>query len=86
MPLPEELRKGLDSQVADLVNADNARLGGMLSAALFLRSSCPPDLPWAHLDIAGPSYNTGAPYGYTPSGGTGSALRTFVQLAEDLAT
>jgi leucyl aminopeptidase len=85
MPLPEELRKGLDSQVADLVNADNARLGGMLSGGLFLREFVPADLPWAHIDIAGPSFNTGGPYGYTPTGGTGAGLRTLVRLAEDLA-
>src|SRR5690348_18222778 len=43
-------------------------------------------IPWAHLDIAGPAFNQGEPYGYTPKGGTGIAVRTFVQLAEDLAS
>ena len=40
---------------------------------------------WAHLDIAGPSFNDGAPYGYTPKGGTGVATTTLVQIALDVA-
>ncbi|MCU0266819.1 MAG: leucyl aminopeptidase [Actinomycetia bacterium] len=85
MPLPEELRKGLDSAVADIANLDWARQGGMLSAGVFLAEFVKPGLRWAHLDIAGPAFNSGQPYGYTPKGGTGAAVRTFVQLAEDLA-
>jgi leucyl aminopeptidase len=85
MPLPAELRKGLDSPVADIANVDNGRLGGMLSGGLFLRDFVAPGFPWAHLDIAGPAFNSGAAYGYTPKGGTGAAVRTLVLLAEDLA-
>jgi leucyl aminopeptidase len=85
MPLPEELRRGLDSTVADIANVDNARLGGMLSAGIFLREFVDAGTRWAHLDIAGPAYNEGSPYGYTPKGGTGAAVRTLVQLVEDLA-
>ena len=40
---------------------------------------------WAHLDIAGPAFNEAEPHGYTPKGGTGAAVRTLVQLAEDVA-
>jgi leucyl aminopeptidase len=85
MPLPEELRRGLDSQVADIANVDNARLAGMLSGGVFLREFVEPGRRWAHIDIAGPAYHEGAPYGYTTKGGTGVAVRTLVQLAEDLA-
>ena len=84
MPLPADLRKGLDSEVADMVNT-GPRDGGMLTAGLFLKEFVSEGVRWAHLDIAGPAYNTGAAYGYTPVGGTGTAVRTFVQLAEDLA-
>ena len=42
-------------------------------------------IPWAHLDIAGPSFNESAPYGYVPKGGVGFAVRTLVQLADDAA-
>ena len=85
MPLPEEMRRGLDSPVADIANVDNSRVGGMLSGGLFLRDFVDADRPWAHLDIAGPAYNSAAAFGYTPKGGTGSATRLLVQLAEDLA-
>jgi leucyl aminopeptidase len=85
MPLPAELRKGLDSEVADMVNT-GPRDGGMLTAGLFLKEFVAEGVRWAHLDIAGPAYNTGAAYGYTHVGGTGAAVRTFVQLAEDLAS
>ena len=85
MPLPEELRKGLDSAVADIANADGARLGGMLSAGLFLREFVPAGLPWAHLDIAAPAFNPSAAYGYTPTGGTGITVRTLLQVAEEMA-
>jgi leucyl aminopeptidase len=85
MPLPPELRKGLDSEVADMVNS-GPREGGMLIAGLFLKDFVADGVRWAHLDIAGPSFNSSDAYGYTPTGGTGAAVRTFVQLLEDLCT
>jgi leucyl aminopeptidase len=85
MPLPDELRKGLDSAVADLANISGDRWGGMLTAAVFLKEFVPEGVRWAHLDIAGPAFNEREPYGYTPKGGTGVATRTLVQIAEDIA-
>jgi leucyl aminopeptidase len=87
MPLPEELRSGLDSQVADLSNMGD-KYGGMLTAAIFLREfvgeTAGVRIPWAHLDIAGPAFNEGSPHGYTPKEGTGVAVRTLVAYAEDV--
>jgi leucyl aminopeptidase len=85
MPLPEELRKGLDSAVADLANVAAERHGGMLVAGLFLQEFVPAGVRWAHLDIAGPSFHEGEPYGYIPKGGTGAAARALVQIALDVA-
>src|SRR6266700_8185657 len=85
MPLPEDLRKGLDSTVADIANVSGDRSGGMLVAGLFLREFVPDGVRWAHLDIAGPAYNDGASYGYVAKGGTGAAVRTLVQIAVDTA-
>jgi leucyl aminopeptidase len=84
MPVPDELRKTLDSEVADIANIGD-RNGGMLVAAAFLRDFVDDKQRWAHLDIAGPAWNAGEPYGYTPKGGTGAAVRTLVQLATELA-
>ncbi len=84
MPLPAELRKSIDSDVADITNTGD-RYGGMLVGGVFLREFVGEGIPWAHLDVAGPAYNTVEAWGYTPKGGTGVPVRTFVQLAEDEA-
>ncbi|MCT7357018.1 leucyl aminopeptidase [Streptomyces sp. 15-116A] len=81
MPLPEHLRKGMDSATADIANMGE-RMGGGLVAGLFLREFVGEGITWAHLDIAGPAFNEGGPFGYTPKGGTGSGVRTLVRLAE----
>jgi leucyl aminopeptidase len=85
MPLPGELRKLLDSTVADIANVGPDKNAGMLVAGTFLREFIPNGVRWAHLDIAGPSFNDGDAYGYTPKGGTGAATRTLIQIAEDVA-
>jgi leucyl aminopeptidase len=94
MPLPPELRASLDSPVADLANIGE-RFGGMLVAGIFLSEFVgtrtvesgedEQKIPWAHLDIAGPAYNSKAAHGYTPVGGTGVMVRTLVRLLEDVA-
>ncbi|GAA0928288.1 leucyl aminopeptidase [Streptomyces thermoalcalitolerans] len=84
MPLPEHLRKGMDSAVADIANMGE-RMGGGLVAGLFLREFVGEGITWAHLDIAGPAFNEQGPFGYTPKGGTGAAVRTLVRLAERAA-
>lgn len=85
MPLPEHLRSDLDSRVADLANVTNHRWGGMLAAGIFLREFVPEGLAWAHIDIAGPSFHSGGPYGYTVKGGTGVPVRTLAAFLEDVA-
>ncbi|MER5215894.1 leucyl aminopeptidase [Streptomyces sp. NPDC002838] len=81
MPLPEHLRKGMDSSTADIANMGE-RMGGGLVAGLFLKEFVGEGITWAHLDIAGPAFNEGGPFGYTPKGGTGTAVRTLVRVAE----
>src|SRR5258708_2086122 len=85
MPLPAELRKGLDSAVADIANVAGERFGGMLVAGLFLKEFVPDGVRWAHVDIAGPAFHEGEPYGYTAKGGTGPAVRMLAQVAQDVA-
>ncbi|MFB6894048.1 leucyl aminopeptidase [Kitasatospora sp. NPDC056327] len=85
MPLPAELRKGMtESTIADLANMGE-RMGGGLVAGLFLKEFVAEGIEWAHLDIAGPAFHEGAPFGYTPKGGTASAVRTLVRFAEQKA-
>jgi leucyl aminopeptidase len=85
MPLPDELRADLDSRIADIANITNHRWGGMLAGGIFLREFVPEGLPWAHIDVAGPAYNTGGPWGYTGKGATGVPVRTLAAVLTDVA-
>ena len=85
MPLPEELRGDLDSKVADMANVTPHRWGGMLVAAHYLKEFVPEGVQWAHIDVAGPAYNTSGPWGYTGKGGTGVPVRTMISVLEDIA-
>jgi leucyl aminopeptidase len=78
MPLPEQLRSQLDSEVADLRNIAKVPKGGAIVAALFLREFVG-DVPWAHLDIAGPAWTDEAD-GPLTKGGTGFGVRTLLEL------
>jgi leucyl aminopeptidase len=82
MPLPDDYRKNLDSDVADMKNI-GGRYGGAINAALLLREFVG-DRPWTHLDIAGPARASEAEH-YVTKGGTGFGVRTLVAVAEDLA-
>ncbi|MEP9364670.1 leucyl aminopeptidase [Nocardioides sp. CN2-186] len=85
MPIPEAMTDRIhSSKIADLSQHDWVRWGGGLFAAAFLREFTA-GLPWAHLDIAGPSFNSGAAWGHTTSGGTGVAVGTLVDYARKLA-
>ena len=84
LPIPDDVRENLKSEVADLRSAGTSRYGGALTAAAFLQSFVGDATPWAHLDIAGPAFNDKAPYDYVPKGGTGVGVRTLVALAQSL--
>jgi leucyl aminopeptidase len=85
MPLPDELKEDLKSTVADLANVSGQRFAGMLVAGVFLREFVADDVGWAHIDVAGPAYNTGGPWGYTPKGATGVPTRTMFAVLADIA-
>jgi leucyl aminopeptidase len=85
MPLPDELKEDLKSTVADLANVSSQRFAGMLVAGVFLREFVADGVSWAHIDVAGPAYNTGSPWGYTPKGATGVPTRTMFAVLEDVA-
>jgi leucyl aminopeptidase len=75
LPLIDEYRDNLKSEVADLNNV-GPRGGGAITAGLFLREFAG-DTPWAHLDIAGPAFTEkDLPLG--PKGATGVAVRTLL--------
>ena len=77
MPLIEELRMQLKSDVADLKHTGD-RYGGAITAALFLREFTG-GVPWMHCDIPGAVLRDRAS-GMHPKGGTGHAVLTFLEL------
>jgi leucyl aminopeptidase len=85
MPIPEGMTDRIHgSKIADLAQHDWVRWGGGLFAAAFLREFTA-EIPWAHLDIAGPSFNSGGAWGHVTAGGTGVAVGTVIDFARALA-
>ena len=77
LPLHAEYKQLTKGTVADLTNAAAKRKAGTIYAGSFLEEFVE-DVPWAHVDIAGPSFNEGSPYGYTPAEGTGAGVWPLV--------
>ena len=78
LPLERSYRKFLDSNVADIKNVGGP-YGGAITAALFLNEFTG-DVPWAHLDIAGPM-NVDGDDGWLSRGATGFGTRLLIELA-----
>jgi leucyl aminopeptidase len=86
LPIPEEMREKVHgSKIADIAQHNPERWGGALYAAAFLREFVADGIAWAHVDIAGTAFNDGPPWGHTPKGATGAAVRTLVQVATERA-
>ncbi len=83
MPLPSDYRKNIDSTIADMKNTGNNRYGGAINAALLLAEFVG-EVPWVHLDIAGPARWPEDEH-YQRQGGSGFGVRTLVAFVEDLA-
>jgi leucyl aminopeptidase len=78
MPLVEEYRKAIESEVADVSNIGRHGFGaGSITAALFLREFAG-DRPWAHLDVAGPARST-SDEGDISKGATGFGTRLLLE-------
>jgi leucyl aminopeptidase len=82
LPLPKDMRSELDSDVADIKNISGKRWGGASVAGVFLQEFVGDDIPWAHLDIAGPA-DSPEDDGLTRKGGTGFGVRTLLHLLAD---
>ncbi len=78
LPLPDIYRKDIDSDVADIKNIGRPGQAGTLIGGLFLREFVG-DVPWAHIDIAGPARSDDDD-GYLRKGGTGFGVRTLLEL------
>jgi leucyl aminopeptidase len=78
MPVFDDYRDLFKSDIADFSNT-GGRYGGAITAALFIKEFAG-NLPWAHLDIAGPAWAE-EPRPFQPKGATGAAVRTLVEVA-----
>ena len=78
LPMPDDYRSHIDSDVADMRNVGRPGQAGSIAAAMLLREFVG-DVPWAHLDIAGPA-RTDEAGRYLAKGGTGFGVRTLVAL------
>lgn len=81
MPLDEDLRDALKSDIADMKHVGDSH-GGSITAALFLKEFVGKS-KWMHLDIAGPAF-LDRPHHQFPKGGTGFGIATAVRFLESL--
>ncbi|MFH1354377.1 MAG: leucyl aminopeptidase [bacterium] len=80
LPMPDEYKGFLESAVADVRNIPTVRgAGGAITAALFL-SEFVDNVPWAHIDIAGPSYVERVCLPYYSKGATGYGVRMLAEF------
>lgn len=82
MPIFEEYRELLRSEIADISN-HGGRAGGAITAALFLKEFIDENIPWAHLDIAATAYLKDKKR-YHPKSGTGIGVRLLIEMIESL--
>ena len=80
MPLLDDYRRDIDSEIADIKNT-GSRWGSPIYGALFLRDFVSKEIPWAHIDIAGPA-RAESDADEVARGGTGFATRTLIAWIE----
>jgi len=83
LPLEKRYKKEIESEIADYKNIPGTRYGGALTAGLLLEEFVE-GKPWAHLDIAGPSFAEKPMNAYTKKGGTGHGVRTLIEYLRGL--
>lgn len=83
LPMFPEFGKQIRSEIADIKNIGEGRWGGAITAAKLLEEFVA-DVPWVHLDIAGPSF-LDKPKPWMDGGGSGVMVRSLVELARRLA-
>ncbi|MFM1904349.1 MAG: putative cytosol aminopeptidase [Planctomycetota bacterium] len=83
LPMYADYGDQIKSDVADIKNVGDGRWGGAITAAKFLERFVG-DIPWTHVDIAGPAFAE-KPRPWTDGGGTGVMVRPLVELARSTA-
>ncbi len=83
LPMLDDYREQLKSDVADLKNV-GGRAAGAITAAWFLREFVDDAYPWVHLDVAGTAYSE-TDLGWLPKGPTGTPTGTFIEFVRGRA-
>lgn len=83
MPLIEEYKQLLKSDIADCNNSPRTIWAGSTIGALYLQQFIE-DTPWLHLDIAGPAWAEKQMLPYAPVGATGFCVRSVMQMVKSL--
>jgi leucyl aminopeptidase len=81
LPMFDLFDEKIKSKVADIKNVGEGRWGGAITAAKFLQQFVG-DVPWVHIDIAGPAF-TDSPKPHRDAGATGVMVRTLVRMIEE---
>jgi len=84
LPMDKEFDSQISSNVADIKNVGDGRLGGAITAAKLLERFVR-NIPWIHVDIAGPAF-ADKPRTSIAGGGTGSMVRSFIEFTKQIAS
>ncbi|UCG42497.1 MAG: leucyl aminopeptidase [candidate division WOR-3 bacterium] len=83
LPLVERYKSHIKSKVADIKNIGKQRVAGSIVAGLFLQEFVDKEVPWVHIDIAGPAFTQDG-WDYARPGGTGVPVRTIAAWLKSL--
>lgn len=84
LPMHPSYEDHVKSKIADVKNVGAKGQAGTISAAMFLKHFVPRDIPWAHLDIAGPSYTEREIRPDQPPGASGFGVRLLARYLQAL--
>ncbi|MBI2485081.1 leucyl aminopeptidase [Candidatus Uhrbacteria bacterium] len=79
LPLEKRYKDLIKSEIADVKNI-GGKYGGAITAGLFLQEFVDAEIPWVHLDIAGPAFAERPVNAYTRYGGTGAGVTTLIEF------
>jgi leucyl aminopeptidase len=82
LPMHKFFTEQIAGKIADIKNVGEGRWGGAITAAKFLEEFVD-KTPWTHIDIAGPAF-LDSPKAWTDAGGSGTLVRTFIELLAKL--
>lgn len=80
MPLVQQYKEKLKSEIADMVNAADSPYGGSITAALFLQAFVTPETKWAHVDVAAWNFK---PKAGRPVGGDAFGVRAMFEYVQN---